>query len=316
MSDDLLPSPTHPVGAHQLVQSFRERYRASTLKAYEQDLLRLRKWLGAPSVEALAEALIKRGSTKANMLVLAWRQYMIDQDLSASTINRRLAAIKALVRLANVLGIADWSLSVPGMKAKSYKDTSGPGLEVVKKMIAILDSDPNTPSKKRSQAMISLLFDLALRRSEVAGVDMKDVDLERKRLLIKGKGHDEKDEFVTLPDRAVTALKEWIEVRGDHKGPMFLNFDPAGKGDGRLSCRSINRIVGKLGARAGAKVSPHGLRHSSITTALDEVDGNVRAVQQFSRHKDVRTVMTYDDRRTDLGGQVSEIVSRKLEGKR
>ena len=54
---------------------------------------------------------------------------------------------------------------------------------------------------------------------------------------------------------------------------------------------------------------PHGLRHAAITEALNLTKGDVRRVQRFSRHKDVRVLNRYDDNREDLGGEVARLVS-------
>jgi integrase/recombinase XerC len=68
-------------------------------------------------------------------------------------------------------------------------------------------------------------------------------------------------------------------------------------------------MVRKLGQRAGLAVRPHGLRHGGITEALDLTNGNVRAVQRFSRHRDVRILSIYDDNRLDLAGNVARLVA-------
>ena len=54
---------------------------------------------------------------------------------------------------------------------------------------------------------------------------------------------------------------------------------------------------------------PHGLRHAAITTLLDKSGGNIRAVQQFSRHRDVRVIERYDDNRQDIGGQMARLLA-------
>jgi integrase/recombinase XerC len=67
--------------------------------------------------------------------------------------------------------------------------------------------------------------------------------------------------------------------------------------------------VGGLGTKAGLTVRPHGLRHLAITSALDLTKGDVRAVQKFSRHRDMRVLNTYDDNRRDLAGDVARLVA-------
>ena len=75
--------------------------------------------------------------------------------------------------------------------------------------------------------------------------------------------------------------------------------------------RSVARIVQAVGHQAGltAPVRPHGLRHAAITDALNLTRGDVRAVQRFSRHRDLRVLTVYDDNREDLGGAVARLVA-------
>ena len=91
---------------------------------------------------------------------------------------------------------------------------------------------------------------------------------------------------------------------GTEAGPLFLNFDRAGKG-GRLTGTSLYRIVRELGGDAGIQVRPHGLRHAATTEALDLTGGDVRSVRRFSRHAKLDTLMDYDDNRADLAGEIA-----------
>jgi integrase/recombinase XerC len=76
-----------------------------------------------------------------------------------------------------------------------------------------------------------------------------------------------------------------------------------------LTGAGIWAIVTTLGEATGQTVRPHGLRHAAITTALDATRGDVRAVQKFSRHAKVDTVLVYDDARRDIGGDVAKLVA-------
>ena len=82
------------------------------------------------------------------------------------------------------------------------------------------------------------------------------------------------------------AMLRATKVRGSENGPLFVNFDRARKGK-RLTGSAVYYIVSELGLKAGLTVRPHGLRHLAITSALDLTKGDVRAVQKFSRHKDM-----------------------------
>ena len=81
-----------------------------------------------------------------------------------------------------------------------------------------------------------------------------------------------------------------------------------------MSGDAIARMVRRLGTEAGlGNVRPHQLRHAAIPALLDETSGDVRRVRLFSRHRDLATVATYDDLRADVGGELAELLSRKID---
>ncbi|MEN9566046.1 MAG: hypothetical protein RLZZ69_1242 [Cyanobacteriota bacterium] len=55
-------------------------------------------------------------------------------------------------------------------------------------------------------------------------------------------------------------------------------------------------------------MSPHRIRHGSITAALDATNGNLRKVQKLSRHKDINTVMIYDDNRINYQDEITQLL--------
>ena len=280
-----------------------------TQRAYRQALGHYAAWTGADSRSAVA-GLLGGGAGQANARVLAYRNAMTEAGLAPATIAQRLAAIRSLVKLARTLGLVAWALDIPSPKVMAYRDTRGPGTDGVRAMLAATD-DP------RDRAIIRLLFDLALRRGELVALDYPaDLNLGRGTLAVLGKGrHDRLDR--TLPALTKSALRAWLRERGDESGPLFTNRDRARKGDGRLSGHSVARIVAAAARRAGIghRVSPHGLRHASITQALDSAlaaGSGVREVLDHSRHADIRTLMLYDDRRRDDGGKIAALVADAL----
>ena len=166
-----------------------------------------------------------------------------------------------------------------------------------------------------------LLHDRALRRGEVVGLDWPpDVDLSRPAVAVLGKGKHAK-EWLTINDQARDSIARYLERRGDKPGPLFLRGDNAA-GDvaelaGRLDAESVNRMVQALAKRAGLGriVRAHGLRHCGITTALDS-GWDVRDVKAFSRHSKIDTVLIYDDRRKDIGGDITRSIGRRRNPRR
>ena len=199
-----------------------------------------------------------------------------------------------------------WALEVEGLRSEPYRDTRGPGREGFRRILEALAARQDAKGL-RDVAAVRLLFDLALRRAEVVGVDREDLDLEGGTLAVLGKGRTQKVRL-TLPGPTREALAAWLAVRGDEPGPLFRPLDRSGKG-ARLSGTSLYRVVRRLGEWAGLKARPHGLRHAAVTAALDLTGGDIRAVQKFSRHRDVRVIERYDDSRQDLAGDVARRVA-------
>ena len=94
-------------------------------------------------------------------------------------------------------------------------------------------------------------------------------------------------------------------------GAMFVGLAGRVRGQ-RLTGRGLYHVVAELGAAVGLKTRPHGLRHASITAALDANNGDVRAVQLHARHADPQTTMRYDDNRQDLAGRVAASLANVL----
>jgi len=104
-------------------------------------------------------------------------------------------------------------------------------------------------------------------------------------------------------------------MRGQDPGPLFLNLDRARKGQGRITGKSIYQIVRGLGEKVGVKTRPHGIRHTAITEALTRGQQNGLDLEEcldFSRHKDVRTLMIYRDKERNVQGKLSDLVAETV----
>ena len=290
-----------------LFESFIAGRNKKTIEAYRQDLDDFRQYLDAGTITEAANLLMSKGLGKANAVAIAYKANLIEQGLAPSTINRRLTAIRSLIKFSKLVGLIPWTLEVQNVKSETYRDTRGPGREGFLLMLNAL-KDRNDKKGIRDRAILRLLYDRCLRRGEVVGLDLEDVDLKAGMVSILGKGKTQK-ETLTLPLLTKEAIKAWIEARGDHPGPLFHKIGPGPAGDGRLTGDAVWHIVSRLGSEIGIKVWPHGLRHASITEALDITKGDVRSVSKFSRHKKIETLMIYDDNRADVGGDIASMVA-------
>jgi len=237
--------------------------------------------------------------------------HLVERGLQSATVNRRLAAVRSLVKLAKTLGMVDWSLDVQNVKAEAYRDTKGPGKNGFRAMLQTL-AEKQSKKAIRDTAILRLLYDLALRTGEVVALDFKDVELSRKVIHVLGKGRTSKQQL-TLPVQTKAALEAWLQVRGTAPGPLFWNFDRAKKGQ-RLTGVSIYRLVRGLGEVNGFRTRPHGIRHTAITEACKVAAANgigLEEVLDFSRHSrsSVAILMVYRDRERNIQGQLASCIA-------
>jgi len=103
-------------------------------------------------------------------------------------------------------------------------------------------SPRQSPAAYRDLAILGLMYIGGLRRSEVADLDVEDIDLQLKEARIIGKGN--KERMLFLDDGTVTAVKQWLDLRGDFDGALFYRVLKNGKIQaGRLSDQAIYNVV-------------------------------------------------------------------------
>ena len=159
----------------------------------------------------------------------------------------------------------------------------------------------------RDHALACLLALNGLRISEALGADIEHLGVERghRTLTITRKG----GKIVTIPMAPRTARAIDLCVGERDEGPIFLNWDASR----RLDRHAATRIVRRLAKAAGIekRVTPHSLRHSFITAALD-AGVALRDVQEAASHADPRTTMHYDRARGSLDRHATYIVATFL----
>jgi integrase/recombinase XerC len=246
----------------------------------------------------------------AYALVSRYKGELVTKGLKSATINRRLAAIKSLVSFSYNCGHCDFMLeSVKGEKLSAYRDTTGVAPETFRRVLGGIDR--TSLKGVRDYALMILLWSNALRRSEVSKANISDFDPVAKTLRIYGKGRGNNSEIISLGKATVMAIESWLTARGE-VGPdkaLFVSVN-AGYKDGRLCTQAIYTVVKERCQAAGITkvMSPHRIRHSSITAALEATGGDVRRVQKLSRHSSLNTLLIYDDNRKNHQGEVTDLL--------
>lgn len=308
-----------------LEQLLSDKRSPNTKAAYQKDINDFfREMTGNNAAPDSVLEFLHLTESQAVKVVLKYKAKLFQRGLKEATVNRRLSAIKSLVAMGKKLGVCAYSLTdiIKGEKAGKYRDTSGISREVFR--LILQQCDLTTSKGIRDYALLRLLWDNALRRNEIATTNISDFDPDSRILKIQGKGKGTEVQIVDLAPVTVSAISlwldarrnaNWLEVRGTASpdAPLFIALDFANHGH-RLTGEAIRYTVDRLTKKAGItkKMSPHRVRHSSITAALDATDGNIRKVQKLSRHADPRTLMIYDDNRhkdqQEISGLLADMV--------
>jgi integrase/recombinase XerC len=308
------PRPHHPYlaprpDAERALNILLASLNPNTLRAYTQDLDAFAQWFIGGTIGDAAETIFLASQGTVNSLGFDWRSSMLADGLAPATVNRRLAALKALIRTGRVLGLVPYELEVPPVKSKSLRDTRGPTLLEVESILRAAKAQV-PPKAERDVAIIRLMYDLALRRGEIASLDREHIEADR--IWVLGKGSLER-EAMTLPEQTAQAVQVWLQLLGID-GAAFRHIDRHGHIRQRLTGAGLYDIVQQLGRAAGVKTRPHGFRHAAITRASIATGGNVHYVKLYARHANANTTMAYIDQTDDHAGRVAAMVARTLGG--
>ncbi len=210
-----------------------------------------------------------------------------------TTVARKLSAIRSFFRYLVRCRVLDDN---PAEMINTPKqDKTIPTYLAVDEMFRLLDSiQADNLLGLRNRAIFETLYSCGIRVSELAGMNVPDVDFSKSLIRVLGKGG--KYRIVPIGRKALTAVTAYrnqvqreSEHVPEHSGPLFLN-----KNNGRLTTRSIARILNKLVDACGliSPVSPHALRHTFATHMLD-AGADLRIVQELLGHKSLSTTQKY-----------------------
>ncbi len=223
---------------------------------------------------------------------------------SPATVGRRLAAVKSFYEYAFAERLIDRNPFQQVKLPSPARYSSTPGLSKDEAM-AFLQAAEDMDSMARAMAWV--LLTTGLRVSELCNLDLGDITGTPGdwKLAVVRKGGQ--DGIVTVASQAAVALEAWIAERPTTPSQaVFLNQGV------RLHRRRAFDIVRAIARRAGVTiVSPHGLRHTAATLALDAGVG-VEDVQQMLGHRDVEATLYYDRKRRMRGAIASRTLATIL----
>ena len=278
------------------VAGFLAGYSGTTRVSYTTDLRLFAIWCTDASTRLL--------DVKRAHLELFAPQMEVDGRMPA-TVARRLSTLGSFYRYCHDEGLLERNPAANVRRPKVDYESRTLGLDRNELGALLVQAGLGSA---RDGALITLLAMNGLRISEALGADITDLDTDRghrtMRILRKGGKH------VTIPfaPRTGRALDLYIGERV--VGPIFLGLDGR-----RMDRYAADRTVKRLARRAGIskRISPHSLRHSFITAALD-AGVPLRDVQEAASHADPRTTMRYDRARHSLDRHATYIVAAFVAG--
>lgn len=289
------PSPAQPQRLTELEDLLAgylaSKRSASTRDAYRADLLSWLSWCARAGVEVLTAG-IHHADVYLRVLAESGDP-RTGRALAPSSIGRRASAIHGFYRYAArhqaVTGSPFTGIARPQTDDESM--TSGLSPDEVRALIrAGRDHSP------RAEALVTLLAFNGLRISEAVGARIEDLDADRGHRVLRVRRKGGKRAKIPLTPAATRALE--AAIAGRTSGAIFATSTGRSL-DRSEAWRLIRRLAAAAGISSADKLSPHSMRHTYATTALD-AGVPLRDVQDSMGHSDPRTTRLYDRSRDNL----------------
>jgi integrase/recombinase XerD len=272
-----------------------------TRRAYKQDVAHFVATMKIKSADELRNV--------GRAAVLAWQSEMVKQKAKARTIRRRLSALSSLFSHLIAHDAADENPVRDIKRPKVNRRQGTTRAFSTQEARQVLDAPPrNTLRGLRDRAILSIGFQAGPRRSEIAGLLVKDFHTNAgyRSLHFIRKGGE--DLSMALNVQTAQRIEEYLKTAGhgdDLGGPLFRPVRPATRRE-RLRKRetrrhlhpeAVDRILRKYSALAGLETgyTAHSMRATFITTALDK-GASLEDVQRDVGHADPTTTKLYDRR--------------------
>lgn len=207
---------------------------------------------------------------------------------STSTAARHIAAIRAFYRWAVREELIEIAPAAEGLAApKVGRRLPRVPSQAQAERILAADAVTEDPAlARRDRAMIEVLYGAGLRAAELVALDVPDVDLIDGIVTVR-RGKGGKERRVPLGPPGLTAVQAWLDARPATQGALFVNAR-----GGRLTTRSVQRIVHAVGGGELSGLHPHALRHAYATHMLD-AGADLRGIQELLGHASLGTTQRY-----------------------
>jgi len=259
---------------------------AKTVQTYEEALREFETYFTSKDAEC-------SWVTVDSDLIRNWMEDLMDNGQQATTINKKLSALRSFYRFALKRGLVEKD---PAHRVRGPKNNKPlPQFVTEKEMNTLLDEEVSGDEyiNVRARTIFILFYEAGLRRAELTGLNDADIDLEARQLKVTGKRN--KQRIIPFGEEMAEQIRQYVRMRNERYGTqppgaaLLLND----KGT-RMTDAQVYLLVRKhLGMVTNLKKrSPHVLRHSFATALLNNGAG-LESVQKLLGHESLKTTEIY-----------------------
>ena len=265
-----------------------------TLRAYERELRNFVTYIVKSQGHGTQASAIE------HTRIRAYLGSLYERGLSKASAARALAAVRSWFKWLARFGHVNQNVASLVSTPKLPKHL--PRVPSIEQMNRVVDSigtvdDAAASWPARDAVIFELLYGCGIRNAELTGLNLADIHWANEAILVRGKG--QKQRYVPLGDAAALAVRAYLAERQSRLAAAQRNSDALLlnlhlRGNGRLSTRSVARIVKRIAIQRGlsSDVHPHTLRHAFGTHLLEE-GADLRSIQELLGHERLSTTQRY-----------------------
>ena len=242
------------------------------------------------------------------ILVLEWRAFMKASGLSASTVNLRISAARALVREAQASGAIDAAqafdlLRVGGLPRRGSRTGNWLSAEQVDALLAV--PDRKTLRGKRDYCVLAMLVGCALREAELATLNVEDIQRRAGRWVVLNLESKGRVRTVGIQPWVKQAIDGWSGAAKIRTGRLIRKTTLA---PGGVCSTTLWDIVSRAAAKIGVvHFGPHDLRRTCAKHCRENGSA-IEQIQAMLGHADIRTTARYLGTEVDLAHTPNDLL--------
>lgn len=265
--------------------SFEKRYSQHTVKSYQNDLAQFQAFI-------LSKFQTEELSTVSQLMIRSWVLSLMDDGISARTVNRKIASLKSFFKFLIKREAIERN---PTSKIKSLKTQKElPSFADEREFSAYLNSGVFEDSfeGRRDQLVLELLYGTGIRLAELLGLKISDINKSQSTIKVLGKRN--KERVIPISNALMLLMEKYI----NEKNHVFLHDQSSylivNKDGGPAYPMLVYRVVKKYLTDVSSldKKSPHALRHTFATHLLNK-GADLNAVKDLLGHSSLAATQVY-----------------------